>query len=132
MKSKQILLALACCGSLLFGLRLFALPEKTGEVSPDKSEAASAAEAAEMRTKLDRAAKNVRDRLHMSAMIEVSDDPGEEAEIAELYRSGWIIEATVDEVEAALKAAAATPALEDDVAARCLAHRASCRYFFKE
>lgn len=124
MKSHKVLLALMFSGEILFAQRVCALPDKTGEASVDK--------AAETRVKLDLATKNVRERLHMSAMLEASDDPAEEAEIAELYRTGWIIEATVEQVEAALKAAAATPSLEDDVAARVLAHRASCRYFFKE
>ena len=105
--------------------------DKTSEAmssSHDPSDKKSAA----MRVKLDRASAKVRDRLHMSCMIEVSDDPAEEAEIAELFRSGWIIEATVEDVEAARQAATATPGLEDDAAAQALAHRASCRFFFKE
>ncbi len=136
MKSKKILFACACSGAILLGLRVFALPDKAGDASTDNAatieNATSTEMAAEMRVKMDRAAANVRERLHMSAMLEVSDDSAEEAEIAELYRSGWIIEATVEEVEAALKAAAATPSLEDDIAAQILAHRASCRFFFKE
>jgi hypothetical protein len=73
--------------------------------------------------------QEVRTRLRMPAMLQVSEDPSEEEEIQELYRSGWIIEASLEEVEAAIKAAAATPSPDDDVAAKILAHRASCRFF---
>lgn len=85
-----------------------------------------------LRRALDAASSEIVARLHMPAMLEVSDDPGEEAEIMELHRSGWIVEATVEEVEAAMKAAALTPGLDDDRAARTLAHRASCRFFYNQ
>ena len=132
MKSKSILLALACSGALLFGLRGFALPAITGETSTEKAGETSAEKTAEMRAKLDKAEKNVRDRLHMSAMLEVTDDAGVEQNMAYLHRSGWIINATVEDVEAARKAAAATPSLDDDKIAEELAHRASCRFFYSE
>lgn len=90
------------------------------------------ASATETQEKLEHASSEVRTRLHRPAMLEVSEDPGDEAEIMELYNSGWIIQATVDEVEAALQAAAATPDTEDDRAALVLAHRASCRYFLED
>ncbi|GAA5121172.1 hypothetical protein JIN84_00345 [Luteolibacter yonseiensis] len=86
----------------------------------------------EVQARLEQAASEIRTRLHRPAMLEVSDNPADEAEIAELYHSGWIIDATVDEVEAALQAAEATPEPEDNVAALILAHRASCRYFLEE
>lgn len=93
----------------------------------DENAAAVAAEA-----KLDQAVAEVTTRLHMPAMLEISEDPAQEAEIAELHQSGWIVDATVDEVESALQAAAATPELEDNIAALILAHRASCRFFVEE
>jgi hypothetical protein len=127
MKNKTIAVALIASFLSLAVWRIARSEDANSGFAMDRDHAA-----AEMRIKLDRAANNVRERLHMSVMIEASDDPVEEAEIAELYRSGWIIDATVDQVEAAIKAAVATPTLEDDIAARILAHRASCRYFFKE
>ncbi|GAA5129286.1 hypothetical protein JIN84_03180 [Luteolibacter yonseiensis] len=87
---------------------------------------------AEIVAEMEQAASEIRTRLHMPALLDVTEDPEREAEIAELYRSGWIIKATVEEVEAAIEAAAATPDLEDDRAAQVLAHRASCRYFLEE
>lgn len=128
MKRRKTLVALLLAGLSAVAVCAVAIPSS----SPAPVSEPTAEQAAELRAKLDRAANDVRDRLHMPAMLEISDDPAEEAEIAELYRSGWITEATVEEVEAALKAAAATTTLEDDVAARILAHRASCRYFLKE
>jgi len=90
------------------------------------------AQDAEMQERLETASSEVRTRLHRPAMLEVSEDAGDEAEIMELYNSGWIIKASVAEVEAALQAAAATPDVEDDRAALILAHRASCRYFLED
>jgi hypothetical protein len=102
-----------------------------GSASGDQT-GSGTGEDSELQDKLDLAAAEIRDRLGMPAMLEESGDPAQEAEIAELHSSGWIVEATVDEVAAALDAAKATPTPDDDVAARILAHRASCRYFFKE
>lgn len=99
----------------------------TGDEVSDSAKQVEDAQA--LQTRVARQASDVRNRLHMAAVVSVGDDPGEEAEIAELYRSGWIIDATVDEVEAALQAAAATPSTADDVEAKELAHRASCRFF---
>lgn len=129
MKLKKTISALACSGAILFGLRGFALPEEAGETFAEKPQSSECS--AEVRGKLDRAAAKVRASLHRSSMLEASDDPAENAEIEELHHSGWIIKATVEEVEAALQAAALTPTEEDDVAARILAHRASCRYYLE-
>lgn len=105
-------------------------PEET--LLPAQAEISAGDEVSQMGAKLEQASSEVRARLHMPAMLEMTDNPADDAEIAELYQSGWIIDATVEEVEAALKAAAATPGPEDDSAALVFAHRASCRYFLKE
>ena len=144
MKPRYILLTLGFSGAILFVATTVAMSQQTGKSSA-KAEIAACIASTDQRTTvtgessdpqalrraLDRASSEMRRRLHMPVMLEVSDDPSEEAEIMELYRSGWIVEATVDEVEAAIDAAAATPEIEDDIAARILAHRASCRFFYK-
>jgi hypothetical protein len=86
----------------------------------------------EVPAQIETKAIDIRKRLHLPAMLEDHGNEGEEMEIAELYHSGWIIKASIKEVEAALQAAAATPNLDDDIEARILAHRASCRYFLSE
>lgn len=70
-------------------------------------------------------------RLGMSAPMELPDD-GVTDFVKTAMDEGWIIEATLEEVEAALKAAAATPSREDDIAAMRLAHRGSYRYFLED
>lgn len=71
-------------------------------------------------------------RLGISAPIDVSEtmDPATEIDtIRELYDSGFIVPATLEQVEAALQAAALTPEPEDDQAALILKHRGSYRFF---
>ena len=70
-------------------------------------------------------------RVRMSAPLEFPV-AGEEDFVKQAEADGWIIEATLLEVEAALKAAAATPGVEDDIAAKILAHRGSYRYYLDE
>ena len=67
-------------------------------------------------------------RLGMSAPMEIPA-AGETDFVTTAVEEGWIIEATLEEAEAALKAAAATPSNEDDIAAMRLVHRGSYRYF---
>ncbi len=49
--------------------------------------------------------------------------------VVEQWESGYIIPATLQEVKAALAAAAATPDREDDIQALILKHRGSYRFF---
>lgn len=107
-------------------------PRAAADVDSPAGPSGHDAGAVEALRKLDAATEKVRGRLRMSAMLEAGVDPAMDAEIEEFYRSGWIIDATVDEVESALEAAAATPSTEDDVKAQILAHRASCRFFVTE
>lgn len=139
MKLKITILTTAFAGIICLATwRVSANPEASNDLgqlnTPGNHDPASVEEAdpAKIETRIKEQEGEVRDRLELPALIVDRGDRGEEAEILELYRSGWIINATVDEVDAALKAAEKTPELEDDVAARVLAHRASCRYFFSE
>ena len=70
-------------------------------------------------------------RVGMSAPMELPE-AGEEDFIEKAREEGWMIEVTLEEVEAALKAAAATPSHEDDIAAMRLAHRGSYRFYLDE
>jgi hypothetical protein len=79
--------------------------------------------------------KQIRDRLGVAAHIDVADavDPMTGYDpVIELYEDGFIIPATIEEVEAALKAAAQTPEIEDDQAARRLKNRGSYRFFLDQ
>jgi len=58
--------------------------------------------------------------------------PGEEDIAAVALERGLIVEATLEEVEAALNAAKATPELDDDFEAMKLAHRGSYRFFLDD
>ena len=70
-------------------------------------------------------------RLGMSAPME-APEAGEEDFVVIAQKDGWIIEVTLEQVEAALKAAAATPSNEDDIAAMRLAHRGSYRFYLDD
>lgn len=76
--------------------------------------------------------KRIIQRLGISAPLDADEttDPTTGTDsIQELYDSGFIIPATLEQVEAALQAAAQTPDPEDDKAALVLKHRGSYRFF---
>lgn len=75
--------------------------------------------------------KRIADRLGMSAPMEIELVNGIDP-VTEALNDGFIVEATLEEVEAALAKAAATPETTDDVEAYRLAHRGSYRYFEPE
>ncbi|MES2995810.1 MAG: hypothetical protein V4733_03275 [Verrucomicrobiota bacterium] len=75
---------------------------------------------------------DIRRRIGMPVQLVAGVDPGMDAEIEEMRRTGWLVDVTVEEIEAVLQAAAATSEIEDDQAATELAHRASCRFFLNE
>lgn len=77
--------------------------------------------------KLDLDIADVQRRVKISAPMELVED-GPDA-IAEAVANGFIVEATLEEVEAALTAAAATLDEEDDKRALELRHRGSYRFF---
>ena len=80
---------------------------------------------------MDRKQAEISKRVGMSSCLEISDAGGEDF-VATALEKGLIVEATLEEVEAALKAAAATPQREDDLAAMNLAHWGSYRFFVDE
>lgn len=70
-------------------------------------------------------------RVGMSAPME-QPEAGEEDFVAEAQKNGLIIEVSLEEVEAALKAAAATPSHEDDIVAMRLMQWGSYRFYLDE
>lgn len=101
------------------------------------SDTASAEAAADQQQKIDRVAAmdrkqgEISRRVGMSSCLEISNAGGEDF-VAMAQEKGLIVEVTLDEVEAALKAAAATPQREDDLAAMNLAHWGSYRFFLDD
>ena len=70
-------------------------------------------------------------RLGMAAPME-KGFPYEERMIARNLADGTIVEVTLEEVEAAVAAAATTPDTQDDIAAERLKHCGSYRFFAPE
>lgn len=83
-----------------------------------------------LREEIDFAASAIESRVGVSACLELLEE-GNNA-IEEAYDSGWIIDVSLEDVEAALEAACKTPELEDDIEAARLAHRGSYRYYYKQ
>ncbi len=76
---------------------------------------------------LNRAALAIRTGAKVAPLLEVEGGDGHAVE--EPDADGWIVDVTLDEVVAALAAAAKTPGSEDDIVAKRMAHRGSYRYF---
>ena len=134
---KRILQILALCS-------LVALVSSAAEFSNKSNDEAARLEKEDQRVMLDHQAAvgrmkdrkmEILNRVGMSAPLDATEttDPitGVDS-IQELYDSGFIIPATLEEVEAALKAAAMTPETEDDIAALILRHRGSYRFFLNK
>ncbi len=103
-----------------------------GGTSPDAT--SSEAEAPVDQARIDRMEaerKRIAERVGMSAPMEVELVNGKDP-IREAVENGFIVEATLEEVEAALAAALRTSDLEDDIAAQRLKHQGSYRYFEPE
>lgn len=81
--------------------------------------------------RMDSRKKSILKRIGMSAPLE-RPDPGQPDFVADAQETGWIIESTLEEVEAALHAAGSTPSNEDDIAAMRMAHRGSYRFFLDD
>ncbi len=77
---------------------------------------------------LDAAIAEVQDRVGMSAPMEIVIEAGTDP-VIEAVNDGLIVDASLEQVEAALAAAAATPDPEDDLRALELKHRGSYRFF---
>ncbi len=85
--------------------------------------------------RMEKQAKDIFERVGMSSSLDATEttDPVTGVDvIQELYDCGYIIPVTLEEVEAALKAAQLTPDPEDDIAAQELRHRGSYRFFLND
>lgn len=80
---------------------------------------------------LDAAITEVQERVEMSAPMELEIEAGVDP-VIEAVELGLIVDVSLEEVEAALAAAAATPEIEDDQRAMLLKHRGSYRFFCGE
>lgn len=131
MKTRSLVAILAATAALSAWLlaRPSATPaSQTAREANIRSEAADSAELAASIGRMEREQKRIAERLGMSAPMEVELINGVDP-VMEALENGFIIEATLEEVEAALAKAAATPEIEDDIEALRLKHRGSYRYF---
>lgn len=115
----------------IFALYLSATAEtKTREIITDANGSAKASEIAKTAAivRMEKEQARIAARLGMSAPMEIETVNGRDP-VAELIQSGFVIEATLEQVESALAAAAATPDPEDDQYALELKHRGSYRFF---
>ena len=130
MKPNSILFSLVIASSLALSWGVLSFAEGTSENTPMSRTPSED----DLRNNLSLGAmekeqKMIVDRLQISAPMELELENGIDP-VAEAVENGFIVEATLEEVEAALAAAAATPELDDDQAALTLKHRGSYRYFF--
>lgn len=103
----------------------------TVPVSAQEDSSGSTDETAAILEKIDEQTEIVSSRVGMPVLMELSsalEDDFVEKGIA----SGRIIDVTLEEVEAALQAAAQTEGVEDDIAAQLLKHRGSYRFILPE
>lgn len=129
MKPKSILFSLTIAASLALSWGILSFAEGTTENTPVAQTPSDDAMRPNLSLRaMEREQKRIVARLQISAPMEIELENGIDP-VAEAYRSGYIVDATLEEVEAALKAAAATPELEDDKAALRLRHRGSYRFF---
>ena len=138
MKTPKLLAAvpiLALSASAVIGWSAITRASQTDAATPDrKAEATSEAKdpAVEARiARMEEEQKRIADRLGMSAPMEIELIDGVDP-VMEAMQKGLIIEATLEEVEAALAKAAATPDTADDIEAHRLKHGGSYRYFVPE
>ena len=97
---------------------------------PSEEKVESPAEQARI-ARMDREKKRISERLGVSSPMEREFVNGKDI-LADVIASGYLIETTLDEVEAALKQASQTADLEDDKAALELMHRGTFRFFAPE
>jgi hypothetical protein len=133
----RILPLFALCS--LAALASSAEESKTGTTTNQESsvptERISGAEDQSLTLQMKQQESRIVHRLGMSAPLDAAEttDPATGVDsIQELQDSGFIIPATLEQVEAALKAAAHTPDSEDDKAALILKHRGSYRFFLSK
>jgi hypothetical protein len=129
MKRRHLIPIIALTSLAAFCWTAVAAPEKQdsareAEITPESPAEKEAAAIQRMETEQER----ISERLQISAPMEVELVNGVDP-VMEAYENGFIIEATLEQVEAALAAAAKTPDLEDDLKALELKHRGSYRFF---
>ena len=73
--------------------------------------------------------KEIESRIGLTTSLTQGIDPESDDEIEEMRESGWLVDISVAEVEAAILAARRTPGKDDDLAAWKLACRVSCRFY---
>lgn len=102
-------------------------PEQSTESLKTSSETSSGERETTMRIMVGEQ-KRIQERLQISAPMEIELENGVDP-VLEARENGFIIEATLEEVEAALAAAAKTTDPQDDLTAQELKHRGSYRFF---
>lgn len=128
---------LALSASAIIGWSAITRASQADQTVPMDTESEGASGKAEPsvdRARIDRMEaeqRRIAERLGMSAPMEIELVNGIDP-VVEALENGFIIEATLEEVEAALAKAAATPQKEDDIEAYRLVHRGSYRFFEPE
>jgi hypothetical protein len=98
-------------------------------ISPTESQAdVATSSVSEEEQRLVAAEELIRDRINIAPMF-VQQEGSETDQVVDLQAMGMIIEVTLEEVEAALAAAAATEEPEDDIEAARLQQWGSYRYY---
>jgi hypothetical protein len=123
MKSNHLYSTVAVLSVTIVSWNVLAGPSRT-ESSETSISLEKTASVLRMEAEQGRIAK----RIGMSAPMEIVELDGSDP-VDDLMKSGFIIEATLEQVEEALAAAAATPDPEDDKLALELAHRGSYRFY---
>ncbi len=131
MKSTIKLAAILLPSLALLGVTAFALDSGADSQAAASPGSPVATEDAAAVARMEEQKAEIITRVGMSAPMELPEDD-EEDFVTEAQKIGWIVEVSLDEVEAALKAAAATPSHDDDIAAKRLAHRGSYRFYLDE
>ncbi len=128
----KILLFVSTVAFAAFGVTVasHALPPLAGS-TPAATGDDTAIQKADNHSRMEQKEEVIRQRVRMSAPMELPEE-GEEDFVALAEKEGWIIEATLEEVETALSAAKATSSKEDDAAAARLAHWGSYRFYLDE
>lgn len=127
MNHRNLIVVIAISATSILGWSVRGAPasEPDGSTESVKKEETGAIQRMKAEQKL------ISERLHITAPMEIEFVNGIDP-VMEAYENGFIIEATLEQVEAALDAAANTPDEEDDLEALELKHRGSYRFFSSE
>jgi hypothetical protein len=126
MKSSHLYATAAVLFVTIVSWNVFADPTRT-----ESSESSISLEKTASVLRMEAEQKRIANRVGMSAPMEIDTDDGIDP-VMEAMEKGLIVEATLEEVEAALAKAAATPDTADDIEAHRLKHNGSYRYFVPE